>query len=184
MLKNEGHLAVAAYPVDRIRRSPGPRRTALLSLPLFPLIAFFSFASLHAQIRRTPSLAFESTSPATHFGIRLLLQFEALSSHSKPFSINNRGTFGHLLGLGRFSLLYEPFPPSFTAESCVAEIDFGLCGPNLAPFRFPKKNGRAVCGAFSLGFLFERFGCRSCVLGTRCWVLAAMGMVGFCARRA
>jgi len=71
--------------------------------PLFPLIAFFSFASFHAQIRRTPPLAFESTTtPATHSRIRLLLQFEPLSSHSKPFSITNPGTFGLLLGLGRF----------------------------------------------------------------------------------
>jgi hypothetical protein len=70
---------------------------------LFPLIAFFSFASFHAQIRRTPPLAFESTTtPATHSRIRSLLQFEALSSHSKPFSITNPGTFGLLLSLGRF----------------------------------------------------------------------------------
>lgn len=149
-----------------------PWKTALL-FPLFP----------RAQIRRTPSAAFESTTPTTNFRIRSLLQFEAFWSHCKPFSINNSGTFDLLLGLGLSLSLSQAFPPSFTAESCLNEIDFDLCGSNLAPFSFLEQMV-ALSVAPVFGYFLERFGCRFYVLGIRWWFFAAMGIVGFCTRRA
>lgn len=183
MLKNEGHLAVAAYPVDGITRSPGPGRTALLS-PLFPLIAFFSFASFRAQIRRTPPPAFESTTPATHSRIRLLLQFEAFWSDSKPFPINNPGTFGLVLGLGCF-LFFMSLSPQVSQLNPVSPRSISASAVQIwRPLGFSSKWARCLWRLSLVFFLFERFGCRFHVPGTRCWVLAAMGMVGFCTRRA
>lgn len=126
------------------------------SLPLVPSHRFLLFRKLSRtdSSHASPCIrihhacnALSNPLAAAIWGI--LERFQAFS-HQQPRYIWS------CIGLRLLSLLYEPFPPSFTAESCVAEIDFGLCGSNLAPSRFLKQMGALSVAPFFGFFFFSR----------------------------